>query len=58
MNYPPTRRLAVKRGILPRIRRELPDTKPVRGLFAGITEELLKNSQDNMSENNGKGEKE
>ena len=47
MNYPPTRRLAVQRGILPRIRRELPDTKPVRELFAGITEELLKNSQDN-----------
>jgi len=46
MNYPPTRRLAIKRGLLPRIRRELPDTKPVRDLFAGITEALLKNSQD------------
>lgn len=46
MNYPPTRRLAVQRGILPRIRRELPDTKAVRELFAGITEEMLKNSKD------------
>ncbi|MBN1830018.1 MAG: HD domain-containing protein [Deltaproteobacteria bacterium] len=36
MNYPPTRQLAVKRGILHRIRCELPDTKPVRELFAGI----------------------
>ena len=47
MNYPPTRHLAVKRGILPRIRRELPDTKPVRELFAGIGEEMLQNSKDN-----------
>ena len=40
MNYPPTRRLAVERGLLPRIRRELPDTKPVRDLFEAIAEEL------------------
>lgn len=55
MNYPPTRRLAIKRGILPRIRRELPDTKPVRDLFVGITEALQK-SVEIMSENNGRGE--
>lgn len=55
MNYPPTRRLAIKRGILPRIRRELPDTKPVRDLFVGITEALQK-SVIIMSENNGRGE--
>ena len=46
MNYPPTRRRAIQQGLLPRIRRELPDTKPVRDLFAGITETLLKISQD------------
>ena len=44
MNYPPTRRLAIQRGILPRIRRELPDTKPVRELFADITEALQKDA--------------
>ncbi|MBN1547615.1 MAG: HD domain-containing protein [Syntrophaceae bacterium] len=44
INYTPTRCLAIKRGILPRIRRELPDTNAVRALFAGITKELLKNS--------------
>lgn len=55
MNYPPTRRLAIKRGILPRIRRELPDTKPVRNLFEGITEALQK-SVKIMSENNGREE--
>ena len=42
MNYPPTRHLAVKRGILPRIRRELPDTKPVRELFAGIEDAMMR----------------
>jgi len=42
MNYPPTRRLTIQRDILPRIRRELPDTKAVRELFAGITETMLK----------------
>jgi len=55
MNYPPTRRLAIKRGLLPRIRRELPDTKSVRDLFVGITEALQK-SVVIMSENNGRGE--
>jgi hypothetical protein len=42
MNYPPTRRLVVQRGILPRIRRELPDTKAVRELFAGIEDAVMK----------------
>jgi hypothetical protein len=42
INYPPTRRLTVQRDILPRIGRELPDTKDVRELFAGITEAMLK----------------
>ena len=42
MNYPPTRHLAVQRGILPRIRRELPDTKAVRELFAGIEDAMMR----------------
>lgn len=42
LNYPPTRRLAVQRDILPRIRRELPDMKAIRELFASITEAMLK----------------
>jgi hypothetical protein len=46
MNYPPTRRLAVQRGLLPRIRRELPNTKPVRDLFAGLADALEKGSLD------------
>jgi len=45
MNDTPTRRLAVKRGLLPRIRRELPDTKPVRDLFEAIAEELQKTAE-------------
>jgi len=45
MNYPPTRRLTVQRDILPRIGRELPDTKDVRELFAGITEAMLKTAK-------------
>ena len=44
MDYPPTRRLAIQRGILPRIRRELPDTTPVRELFVDITEALQKDA--------------
>jgi hypothetical protein len=47
MNYLPTRRLAVQRNLLPRIRRELPDTKPIRDLFADITEALQKDGPDN-----------
>lgn len=46
MNYPPTRSLAIKRGLLPRLRRELPDTKPVRDLFADIAAALEKGSLD------------
>jgi len=56
INYPPTRRLAIKRGLLPRIRRELPDTKPIRDLFEDITEALQKKAEI-MSENNGRRDK-
>ena len=45
INYLPTRRLTVQRDILPRIRRELPDTKAVRELFAGIAEAMLKTAK-------------
>ncbi len=55
MNYRPTRRLAIKRGLLSRIRRELPDTKPVRDLFVGITEELQKTAKI-TTVNNRKGD--
>lgn len=54
MYYPPTRRLVVQRGILPRIRRELPDTKAVRELFASITESMLKTATITNADN-GKG---
>ena len=54
MNYPPTRRLVVQRGLLPRIRRELPDTKAVRELFASITESMLKTATITNADN-GKG---
>jgi hypothetical protein len=55
MNYPPTRRLTVQRDILPRIRRELPDTKAVRELFAGITEAMLKTAKITNAEKGKRG---
>jgi hypothetical protein len=45
MNYQPTRCLAVQRDILPRIRRELPDTIAIRELFAGIEEAMLETAK-------------
>lgn len=55
MNYPPTRRLAAQRGLLPRIQRELPDTKAVRELFAGIEDTMMKTARISNS-NNGRRE--
>jgi len=40
LNYSPTRELAVKRDVLYRLRRELPNTKAVRNLFADIDEAM------------------
>lgn len=46
MNHQTTRRFAVQRGLLPRIRRELPDARPVSDLFAHIADALKKGSPD------------
>jgi len=42
LNYPATRQLAVRRDILGRIRRDLPDVRTVRGLFSDIDQTLPK----------------
>jgi len=46
LNFPPTLQLAVRRNVLGRIRRELPDTKAVRELFSDIEKELPRGETD------------
>jgi hypothetical protein len=52
--FKPQGRRTDQRGILPRIRRELPETKALRELLTDIDERMLKTAKI-TSENNRKG---
>jgi hypothetical protein len=45
LNYAPTRRLALERDLLTRLRRQLPDTEGIEDLFAGIGEAMSKKKE-------------